>query len=358
MKLLPEVTEFVLWGRLERIKTTEDSFLIPSKVGNCKVRFVGPMLKSRRRSQWPLLLIKNFFSLKNEIANSDIILFRIPAFFPMLGYHFIKKDRVVVSYMITNAEETIPLMVPRLKWIAPVIGRYCKKIAQRANLASFVSQALLDRYGTNCSNVIVSNNCRYSRDVIVKERAVEVGDPPRVVYLGRLSIEKGLEVLFKAIALLKNKINIHLDIIGTGPMRRELEKLADELNISSNIKWYGRVAPGQPLFDALSKGDAFVLSSFSEGMPSVIPEAMSQGLPVVASDVGGIREILLNGEAGLIVPPGDSKALAQALDRSLTDMELRKRLTRKSLEQAEFNCLENQAGKLATSIAKLIRESK
>jgi len=126
----------------------------------------------------------------------------------------------------------------------------------------------------------------------------------------------------------------------------------------SNITWLGRVASGQPLFDALSQGDTFVLSSFSEGMPSVIPEAMSQGLPVVATDVGGVREILLDGQCGLIVPPGDPESLAQALERSVTDMELRKHLINKSLEQAEANCLENQAGKLVDGIAALIRKNK
>jgi len=247
-------------------------------------------------------------------------------------------------------------MVPWAKWMAPIIGKYCRKIAAQADFAAFMSQTQIDLYGKNCSNAIICNNCRYARDVIVKERRIEVSDPPRLVFLGRLSIEKGLEVLFKAISLLRNKVKIHLNIIGTGPMRPKLERLADELGISSNITWLGRIASGQPLFDALCDGDTFVLPSFSEGMPSVIPEAMSQGLPVVASDVGGVREILLDGEAGILVPPGDPVSLAQAIERSVTDIKLRKHLIDKSLEVAEANCLENQAGKLIAGIVALIRK--
>lgn len=358
LKLLPEITEFVLWGRLLRTEETEGNFPLPSQVGNCKVRLAGPMLKIKRRSQWPLLIIKNFFLLKKEIANSNIVLLRMPAFFAILAYHFLKKNQSVVMYLIGNAEETIPLMVPKLKWVAPIIGKYCRKITKRADFSAYMSQALINLYAKDCPNVIICNNCRYSRDIIVKEGAVEVGTPPRIVFLGRISIEKGLDVLFNAIVLIKKNIDIHLDIIGSGPMRTELEQLAEKLGISSNITWLGRVASGQPLFDALSQGDTFVLSSFSEGMPSVIPEAMSQGLPVVATDVGGVREILLDGQCGLIVPPGDPESLAQALERSVTDMELRKHLINKSLELAEANCLENQAGKLVNGIAQLIRKDK
>jgi glycosyltransferase involved in cell wall biosynthesis len=354
LKSLPQITEFVLWGRLLEIEKTEGKFQLPAKVANCTVRMAGPRLKRKHRGQWPVLIARNFFPLKEEIKSSDIVLLRMPAFFPMLAYHFLEKKQIVVMFLIGNAEETIPLMVPWARWIAPLIGWYCRKITRRADFSGFMSQVLIDRYAKDCSNVVVCNNCRYPRDIIVEKRSADVSNPPRIIYLGRLSVEKGLDILFKAIKLLNEKMDIHLDIFGSGPMQEELEQLADKLGITGIITWHGRVA-GKPLFDAFYRADTFVLSSFSEGMPSTIPEAASQGLPIVATDVGGVREILKNGQAGLIVPANDPEALSAALERSVTDMELRKRLIKESLQIAQENCLENQAGRLIEGIANLIR---
>ena len=88
----------------------------------------------------------------------------------------------------------------------------------------------------------------------------------------------------------------------------------------------------------------------------MIPEAQSQGLPIVASSVGGIPDILQNGQAGILLPPGDTQALADAIHRTLTDTELRKHLIDKSLELARENCMENQAGRMIAGIGSLIRK--
>lgn len=355
LNAIPEISEFVMWGRCCRQEKVKGYYEFPEQVNSCKIRIAGPLLKKRSRAAWPKLVLTQFFRLKQEVVSSDIVMLRMPSFFPIMAYHCVRKNQKLILHVVGNASETLPIMVPHFAWLAPLIGRYCKIIGKKADLSCFVSKALRDIYGQDSNNTIISNDCRYSRKSIVNNRDYRPHQPPRVVYLGRLSAEKGLVILFRAIAILKEKMDIRLNIIGIGPIKEELGNLAKQLNISDIIKWYGYVDCGQPLFDALSESDTFVLPSFSEGLPSVIPEAMTQGLLIVATHVGGIPEVLRAGQAGLLVPPHDINSLAEALEISLTDMELRKKLVQKSLECAEFNCIENQTGRVIDKIGELIR---
>lgn len=126
---------------------------------------------------------------------------------------------------------------------------------------------------------------------------------------------KGIEVLIQALAILRqNGRALRLHAIGSfeTPMyEREIRELAVRLGVTDMIDWIGFI---QDVNSEFYKMDAFVLPSlFGEGMPMVILEAMATGVPVVASDVEGIPEILEQGRTGIVVPPGDANQLASAL---------------------------------------------
>lgn len=350
---IPEITEFVMWGRCYKNNSTKGFFAFPDKIKNVNIRVAGPLQKKHSRMAWPKLVLMEFFKLRKEIKTSDVVMMRMPSFFPMLALHFRNRKSKLIMHLVGNAEETIPLMVPKFKWIVPIIMRYIKKICNQADLCCFVSKSLLKKYEKYEKKSTVSNDCRFSKNDIVKSRETSPHDPPRVMYLGRLSSEKGLPTLFNAIAKINKVMPIQLHIIGTGPLKQELLDLAGDLNLS-DIKWYGYVDCGKPLFEAISNGDTFVLPSLSEGLPSVIAEAMSQGLPVVATNVGGIPEILEDGQAGILVEPGDVDSLAEAIEKTLTDLPFREKLINKSIEMAHINCVENQMCRVYQQIRNLI----
>jgi len=135
-----------------------------------------------------------------------------------------------------------------------------------------------------------------------------------VLYVGRLSPEKNVETLIAAVAKLAARFDLRLTLVGVGPLRGRLETVATELGVSLEIV---------PFVDHLAlpavyaAADAFVLPSLTEGHPKVLLEAMSCGLPCVASDVGGNRSILAGKGAGLLFDPGDPGALASAIERVL-----------------------------------------
>jgi len=148
-----------------------------------------------------------------------------------------------------------------------------------------------------------------------------VGGPVRLVSVGRLAAPKDFATLIEAVAALPRG-SVCLDVLGNGPQREELEALVSAHGLDEWIAFRGTVADVAP---ELARADVFVLSSRSEGMPMSVLEAMAAGLPVVASDVGGIRE-LVDAETGILVPPADATALAEALARLVVDAEERRRL--------------------------------
>jgi len=144
-------------------------------------------------------------------------------------------------------------------------------------------------------------------------------DVPVFGIVGRLSPEKQHDTLLKAMKLLATQVpGAVLIVAGDGPIRPDLESLATELDITSNVFFLGERHDVPQLLQAL---DVFVLSSRSEGLSIALLEAMAGGLPIVATDVGGNSEVIVDGETGLLVPPGDPEALAQAMAAVATDRE-------------------------------------
>ncbi|KXG78735.1 putative glycosyltransferase EpsD [Fervidicola ferrireducens] len=134
--------------------------------------------------------------------------------------------------------------------------------------------------------------------------------------IARLIPEKGVDVFLKASALLleklsSDKIDLKFYIAGTGPMEKKLKDLADELSLSGKVFFLG-FCPD--VYKIISESDALVLSSLSEGLSLSLLEAMAMGKPVIATDVGGNPEIVKNGISGILVPPADPKALAEAME--------------------------------------------
>jgi 2-deoxystreptamine N-acetyl-D-glucosaminyltransferase/2-deoxystreptamine glucosyltransferase len=146
---------------------------------------------------------------------------------------------------------------------------------------------------------------------------------PRIGYVGRLAPQKRADTLVRAFGRMRERAS--LVVVGDGPDRALVERLAAESPAADRITLAGFVEHAR-VPAVLASLDVLVLPSAYEEMGSVLTEAMAAGLPVVASDVGGIPEVVRHGVSGLLVPPGDVGALAAALDRVTADDVLRARL--------------------------------
>jgi len=152
-----------------------------------------------------------------------------------------------------------------------------------------------------------------------------------IVSIARLVPVKGISYLIRAIADLKDA---SLVIIGDGPHRERLELLSRRLELCDRVFFNGWVSDRSEIWNHLNQATVFVLPSLSEGRPRVLVEAMACGLPVVATDVGGVPEIVVDGVNGLLVPPRDPRALAKAIEYVLDDVDFQKRTSTENMKTA------------------------
>jgi glycosyltransferase involved in cell wall biosynthesis len=139
-------------------------------------------------------------------------------------------------------------------------------------------------------------------------------------------VEKGLSVLFESLKLLRDAgRDYELTLVGDGADRDRLAALARELAIDRHIIFAGYRSQ-EEVGEYLRRSDIFILPSFAEGVPVSLMEAMATGIPVIATNVGGVAELVESERTGLLVPPADSAALAQAIARYQDDHELRRRV--------------------------------
>ena len=160
-----------------------------------------------------------------------------------------------------------------------------------------------------------------------EEAKTVLGIPPEMTVIGtvgRLTAVKGQEVLIRAASeLIRRGERVFLVLLGGGELRRELEELSFRLGISEQVRFLGWRTDVARIMVAC---DIFCLPSRNEGMGKVLVEAMALGKPIVASDIGGIKNIVRPGENGLLVPVGDVEAWIEAIARLCRDPERRRRM--------------------------------
>ncbi len=143
--------------------------------------------------------------------------------------------------------------------------------------------------------------------------------PFEILFAGRLVERKGVRYLIEALRLLSSRRAVRLRIVGDGPIRSELENYATQLGVREDIVFEGFVS-NERLAHCFATCDAFVLPAVvdskgdTEGLGVVLIEALIYGKPVIASAVGGIPDIVIDGKTGILVPPADAGALGHAIE--------------------------------------------
>ena len=207
----------------------------------------------------------------------------------------------------------VPLERCRVIENAIDLSRYVAVIAPRDEPNASSAEVLSQNEGASDIRLVTRSDDGYVRDGYV------------VLAIGRLSPEKGFDVLIRSVDLLVEAgTDVRLLIAGEGSERANLERLIEENGRGERIKLLGHVADPRSLFAA---ADAFVLSSRSEGLPNVLLESLACGVPVIATAVGGVPRVIADEVNGLLVRPDDADGLSVALSRLLHNDALKSSLS-------------------------------
>lgn len=217
-----------------------------------------------------------------------------------------------------------------------LISRLYPQADRVVALSQGVAEELMALMPGLCDSVEVIYNAGLDAEVLNKEREPIPAlpcDGPLIVACGRLTEQKGFPYLIRAFAQVRRAIPACLWIIGEGSQRPYLEQQIRELGLADCVRLLG--FQRNP-FNYMASADVFVLSSLWEGFANVVVEAMACGAPVVATDCPhGPAEIIEHGVSGLLVPPADEAALAEAIERVLTDEELKRSLSHNGRARAQ-----------------------
>lgn len=235
-------------------------------------------------------------------------------------------------------------------WFLRALQFSVVRAADRVIVPSEYLKKIITAWGIPVGKITVIYNAVPLENTGTVPDAVASLQKPLVVSVGRLVPWKHFDGVIDAVAALRAKgISASLAIVGSGPLRAEIEKYARE-KLGDSCVVLGALSHTDTLA-VMRSADAFVLNSSYEGLSHVLIEALALSVPIVATRVGGNGEVVTDGEDGLLVPSGDTGVLTQALERVLTDAMLRESMRR----HANTSAQRFSADAMLTTTAELLK---
>jgi len=274
-----------------------------------------------------------------------------------LAFARVARSRRVAVFLGVRQDfpQYVALRLPNRRWLwaipaAHVLERAFRRLARHAP-AVVVGEDLGRRYRRAGASVLVTGfSLVPASELVPLEDALARpwGGELRLLSVSRLDPEKNPLLLVDVLARLRARHpGWRLTVVGSGPLEAALRRRADELGVANAIELRGYVPAGPELWAVYRSSHALLHVSLTEGVPQILFEAQAAGLPVVATDVGGVRAALGGGETALLVPPEDAGAAVDALERIRLEGDLRRRLIAAGLESVANETLDAQLDRIA-----------
>src|SRR3989344_500661 len=332
--LVPHYKGLKLYDSKEKLKIYRFIYFYPTSLEKLAYGGILPNLKKN-----PLLWIETPFLFLSEliktfeiIKKENIEVLHTHWIFPQGLVGAISKKFFKIKHLSTiHAGDIIALKkIPFSNYIINFIVKNTDKIT---SVSSFGKNKLLEIANKSLKEEINKKVRILPMGTYLeqfKKRKLKRGRVKNILFVGRLAEKKGVSYLIKAISLLNKEVR--LLIIGDGPLKKDLLSFTNKLNLKNKIEFLGYKTGKEKLkyfFDA----DLLVVPSIvtkigdTEGLPVVIMEGLASGLPIIATDVGGIKEIIKNGYNGLIIKEKNSKEIANKIKLVIENNKFKRRLS-------------------------------
>jgi glycosyltransferase involved in cell wall biosynthesis len=279
-----------------------------------------------------------------------------PFSFILVAFGLVRRKGVVLGVR-QDTKAYYRQRMPNARWRPALVAtsgldlgyRFLSRFVQ----TTAVGDELARHYGGERPNLLpIGVSLVQDADVVDRPLEKDWGGTIELLTVGRIEQEKNPLLLVDVLARLERDRpgRYRLTWAGTGPLAEAVLERARELGVEDRIELLGFVAFGSDLLARYRSAHMFVHVSLTEGVPAVLIEALASGMPVVATDVGGVSAMLEGGAAGLLVPLEDVDAFVEAVYRMSDDAELRERLVDRGLTIAREMTADSQAKRIASFI--------
>lgn len=329
---------------------------------NLKLLSLGPKTASWHRS----FFYKSTLRKKvKEIENCDALLIRSPS--PLASVFKGLLPSTKLFFMIVGdyheAAEQLEQKSLKNRLLNTYLNYVDKQLLNALPTTDiFVNSTLLyDKYQNSAQSIELIKTTTLKEGDFFDRKSSEIKKPVQLLYTGRIEFTKGLtELVMATAALVKSGLSVHLNIVGWEAnaeknYEKELSQIAKEQGIIDNITFHGKKKLGEELNGMYRSADIYVIPSYHEGFPRTIWEAMANSLPVIATRVGGIPSYLEEDINAILIQPKDISAITLAVQRLVTDYNLRGEMVQNNLKLVAENTLSKQTANLVHVIAQKLK---
>jgi len=300
-------------------------------------------------------------AVRSVSENIDILLLRVPTPRAYMIWKYAsrpKKTALLVVANMFNADYSIHHsvigMLLKLRWIWFSVGyrQICRK---PETLVMANSQALIKSWQRSSKSpvTLVKTSCLSGQDVALSSRKDRFKmEPYRLLFVGRICYDKGIRELLRALQILNSDHSkaFFLDIVG--PMNFEdgnnktLERLIGTYGVRDQVQYHGVIPFGPELLKYYRNADVYVIPSYHEGMPKTVWESMSQGTPVIASEIDGMKDNFTDEEDIIFIKPHNVQSIVEGVIKLIDNPELAKKISIAGFNKAKNVTREAQAQKI------------
>lgn len=295
------------------------------------------------------------------IDKADLALVFLPGYIETLASALCQRQKLpLFQWMTKNWGQNVVVHRRGIaRWVAEILWKpFLDFLMTRltADVLTFHNGRILYNQGNPNQFIRVSSSISQRQFYVNETSDAPLKPPYKLLFVGRLSPEKGVQFLIQAVAQLVNQgMPVELHIVGEGQLKSQLQRQVNDLNLAEAVIFHGFVPQGMPLLQLYRQSHVFILPSLEDQQPKVLMEAMSQSVPVVATNVGGVPSIVGDNQRGLSVEAADHEDLAAKVQQVLSDGRLRQRLVTEGLAFATEHTVEQETENVLTVVVERLR---